>query len=1285
ISPASATGTVVFKDGTTTLNGSPATIVNGVATFSTNSLIVGSHTLSAVYSGDSAYNSSTSSNVAYTVNSLTSTTTSLTANPASSSTYGQAVTLTATISPASTAGTVTFKDGTTTLNGSPVAIVNGVATYSISTLITGSHTLSAVYSGDSNYLGSTSSNIAYTVAGVTPYDPLIELQSLLANDRVVGDNFGDTVSLSSDGNTVLIGAPNKTVGLNINQGAAYIFVRSGATWVQQQKLTAGDGATGDRFGYAVSLSNDGNTALVGAYYKTVGANSSQGAAYTFVRNGATWTQQQQLSDTTTGAIGDWFGYAVSLSSDGNTALVGAYQKNNWQGVAYVFVRSGISWSQQQILTASDGVSGDWFGYAVSLSSDGNTALIGTPAKSIGQGVSYVFVRNGTSWLQQGLTLVALGGAAGNRFGDVVSLSGDGNTALIGAHGKNNWQGAAYIFVRSGTTWSQQQEVTAQGGDFGHWVSLSGDGNTALIGAFNEAINGIGGQGAAYIFVRSSTTWSQQQQLTASDGATSNWFGGSVSLSGNGKTALIGAHGKNNLQGAAYLFETQPTLSTSISLTANPASPSLYGQVVTLTATISPTTATGTVTFKDGTTTLNGSPVAIVNGVATYSISTLITGSHTLSAVYYGNSTYISSTSSNVGYAVAGVTLYDPLIELQSLLANDGVVGDNFGYAVSLSSDGNTVLIGAPNKTVGLNINQGATYIFVRSGATWVQQQKLTNGDGATGDRFGWSVALSNDGNTALVGASYKTVNGNSSQGAAYTFVRNGANWTQQQKLTANDGLANDNFGTSVSLSSDGNTALVGAPWKTIGGRGTQGAAYVFARSGATWTQQQQLIDATTGAAADYFGMSVSLSSDGNTALIGSPYKAINTNLHQGVAYVFTRSGTTWTQQQKLNDSVGTAYDELGWSVALSGDGNTAIMGAWNKTTNGNIQRGSTYIFVRSGTTWSQQTILTHSVGMAGDTFGNAVSLSSDGNMALVGASYKDVTGTSGNQGAAYTFVRSGTTWSQQQELMAGNAATGDRFGISASLSGSGKTALIGAFAKNSYQGAAYIFETQPTLSTSTNLTANPASTSTYGQAVTLTATISPASATGTVVFKDGTTTLNGSPATIASGVATFTTSSLSIGNHTLSANYSGDTKVNGSVNYLNYTVVSNSQWVVRSNTDNGLGTTAGTLSYILSQAVGSSPITITFELGSNTTINFTGPLMSSVPTEVTIDGGSTCSQPPAVIISGNAAIGDGLVLNGGNLLRNIWVKGFSNRQIVTNSPLAAFWKKNILQCVKVSR
>lgn len=322
-------------------------------------------------------------------------------------------------------------------------------------------------------------------------------------------------------------------------------------------------------------------------------------------------------------------------------------------------------------------------------------------------------------------------------------------------------------------------------------------------------------------------------------------------------------------------------------------------------------------------------------------------------------------------------------------AADGAAGDLLGFAAAISND--TIILGAPGKTIGSNSYQGAAYVFTRSGSTWTQQAKLLASDGAAGDSFGCAVSIFGD--TAIVGAYAKASGTNFNQGAVYVFTRSGTVWTQQAKLNAADGAANDFFGYSVSAGLD--TTVIGAPSKAISGNLAQGAAYVFTRSGSTWSQQARLV-ASDGTAGDYFGSSASLS--GSSALLGAEHKAVGTNDYQGAGYVFLRSGSSWSQQAKLTASDGTAFDYLGSSCVLSGD--TAILGAPNQSVGGSAAQGSAYVFARSGTVWAQQSKLVESGGQSSDMFGSCVSLA--GSAAVGGAPFRKV-GNNTGQGAASVF------------------------------------------------------------------------------------------------------------------------------------------------------------------------------------------------------------------------------------------------------------------------------------------
>jgi len=369
--------------------------------------------------------------------------------------------------------------------------------------------------------------------------------------------------------------------------------------------------------------------------------------------------------------------------------------------------------------------------------------------------------------------------------------------------------------------------------FGASVSVSG--NTVVVGASRDDDPSGSNAGSAYVFVGIGGVWIPQQKLTASDAAAGDLFGVDVSV--NGDTAVGGAVGNDD--------------ACPEDLNCN-----------------------------------SGSAYVVVRSGGVWT-------------------------------------------QQQKLTASDAAVGDFFGGSVSVSGD--TVVVGADSDDHA-GFFSGSAYVFVRSGGVWTQQQKLTALDAAEFDFFGASVSVSGD--TAVVGVSRDSSLGGTGLGSAYVFVRSGAVWTQQQKLTALDAAADDQFGFSVSVSGD--TALVGAIFDDHAGS-LSGSAYVFVRSGAVWTQQQKLT-ASDADADDRFGVSVSVS--GDTALISAPGND-KAGTDSGSAYVFVRSAGVWTQGQKLTASDAAVGDGFGNSVSASGD--TAVVGASRNDDAGSAS-GSAYVF-----------------------------------------------------------------------------------------------------------------------------------------------------------------------------------------------------------------------------------------------------------------------------------------------------------------------------------------------------
>ena len=379
--------------------------------------------------------------------------------------------------------------------------------------------------------------------------------------------------------------------------------------------------------------------------------------------------------------------------------------------------------------------------------------------------------------------------------------------------------------------------------------------------------------------------------------------------------------------------------------------------------------------------------------------------------------------------------------INKVVASDRALYDAFGSSVAISGD--YAIVGAmyANDTTDANgSDDGAAYIFMRSGSGWIQQQKIVAGDGGYSAEFGVSVAISGD--YAIVGAHNQSSDATGSNfvnhaGAAYIFVRSGSTWVLQQKIVASDRDNFDLFGGSVAISGD--YAIVGALRDAYNGYVYIGSAYIFVRNDSTWTQQQKVIP-TEGDNNNRFGSSVAIS--GDHAIVGCP--GYSYNGARGAAFIFKRNGTTWPLQQRIQVSPVTYFNQFGYSVAISED--HVIVGApdEDQVSSQSLYIGAAYIFVRNGNTWSQQQRLAASDAANNDYFGVSVGISGD--HAIVGAYKEDHDETGGNTlseaGSAYIFLRSETTWTQLQKIVASDRAAGDQFGGSVAIDGD--HAMVGA-------------------------------------------------------------------------------------------------------------------------------------------------------------------------------------------------------------------------------------------------
>lgn len=371
---------------------------------------------------------------------------------------------------------------------------------------------------------------------------------------------GCSVSISADGNTAIVGGAID----NSATGAAWVWTRSEGVWTQQGNKLVGSGGVGQVLqGFSVALSADGNTAIIGGF----GDNSSTGAVWIWTRSLGVWTQQgPKLAGSDAVGISQQ-GISVSLSADGNTAIVGGSFDNSI-GAAWIWTRSGGVWTQQGLKLVGSGAVGQGFqGTSVSLSGDGNTAIVGGYYDDSQVGAAWVWTRSGGVWTQQGPKLVGSGSVGNAHQGTSVSLSFDGNTAIEGGYSDDNNVGAVWVWTRSGGVWAQQgTKLVGAGGvagteGQGNSVSISADGNVAMVGGLWDSFDGVYGLGAAWFWTRSGGLWTQLgPKLVGSGSVGQADQGSSASLSADGNTAILGGTQDDRRTGAVWVFAKLPDLS-----------------------------------------------------------------------------------------------------------------------------------------------------------------------------------------------------------------------------------------------------------------------------------------------------------------------------------------------------------------------------------------------------------------------------------------------------------------------------------------------------------------------------------------------------------------------------------------------------------------------------------------------------------------------------------------------------------------------------------------------------
>ena len=954
-----------------------------------------------------------------------------------------------------------------------------------------------------------------------------------------GDNFGSAVSLSADGTILAVGADGDDDGAvylfqKTNGSWAKtlkISDNGGGEGLLDIDLSAG--IFDNNFGSAVSLSADGTALAVGAD----GDNNNDGAVYLFQKSGNTWAKTLKISHTGDVAVplDDWdfFGSAVSLSADGTTLAVGASRDDDGnnssinanRGAVYLFQKSGNTWAKT--LKISDNGGGtelldinlsdsDSFGSAVSFSGDGTTLAVGVDGDN--EGAVYLFQKTNGSWAKT-LKISDNGGGEGlldidlsnyDNFGTAVSLSVDGTLVAVGADG--DYEGAVYTFDVSPTS-TTSATVTAVDTEDSSTMKYKKVSGTAC-----TATQFTGDTGTPYtegdaITVTSETDNNKRFCFRSEDGAGNIGYG--ISITPNIDTT------------APTLTPTKVGIGNAATykVSATDVSPPLTGRtkdnvaLVDCTDSAVTTTSAGWSDYTPGTDTgtaddTNGRCVIITDAVGNSKAQHLSDSDNTITGVPAltldltsdtGDTTDDHTSDTTPEFTVTGSTAYGGS-------ANNEVRLYHKNTACGILPTAITTIAGLTDwtlyKTTDVSAASSTTTTGITSGTALTTTDEhcflavySTDGSAITrhgqidvvidtttptviphiipslpsgtptkfshtsdvavtlddDDRFGSAVAFSADGTLMAVGAYGDDDGGtdnNSNRGAVYLFQKTNSSWAKTLKISDNNngsGLLDidldnsDRFGTTTSLSADGTMLAVGAYGDDDGGT-NRGAIYLFQKTGNTWAKTLKISDNAGGSGlldinlSDYdrFGRAVSLSADG-TMLVAGSYGdddgGTTSDRNRGAVYLFQKTGDTWAKTLKISDNGGGEglldinldnNDRFGVAASLSADGTMLAVGAYyDDDGHASVDRGAVYLFQKTNGTWTKTLKISDNDDSEGlldinldnnDEFGNAISFSADGTMLAVGAHDDDDGGQHNNRGAVYLFQKTGGTWAKTLKI-----------------------------------------------------------------------------------------------------------------------------------------------------------------------------------------------------------------------------------------------------------------------------
>lgn len=815
--------------------------------------------------------------------------------------------------------------------------------------------------------------VAAVIDGV--FYPSIEIQKVFARDGAYNEMFGFNVDISGDGSVMVVS------GLGSNEygsyaGAAYIFERSVYGWLEQAKIFPATVGNNQGFGEAVQINYDGTMVAISAF----GDNALH--IYRKSPIDGVWRWHQDVTGFNSTGTDD-YGQEVAFSEDGLVMAVGAPRdddkgSNSGSVFTYTWDAATEQWVDRGKTLAPDGTSSDNYGYTVKLSGDGNTMVVGAYAGDgtvTGSGSAYIHTYDPVNEVWDiGIELMSSSGLAGDRFGWSVRINGTGDVVAIGSpydDDNGSSSGTVFIFRKVNDVWTEETKlypsVAASGDRFGWSIDMSSSGNTIVVGAYYADVQAPDA-GAGFVFTYEGGVWTEKSILVGADIQTNDFpeMGYSVALSGDGKIGAVCAYLSPTLgsdAGAVYMFINEDPGFIPLPPYTGPVYPTTYEDTLLASnAVTSDQLGSSTVVSEDGLIVVGGAPgrdVPLSNTGAAY--------------VYERDLV-------NGGYT-----------EIQLLTASNPTSGDNFGYSMDITPNGDRLVIGASSKRSATLSGVGAIYVFDRSGGVYSETAFLQDDEASDWAGHGYDVAISNDGKVIVTGGNWDKTNlplATDRSGSATVWSnRDGLGWVKEQRIIPFDPEDGGYFGYSVDISGDGNFILVGSPNDTDAVM-VQGSAYLYQWNGTEYALVGKVIAADAYMSNEYFGQSVSINYDGSLFVCGTPYNN-GQALNRGTAYVYNQVGGVITQEAKLLPFDVEPYDTFGWDVSMDSVGTTIVVGAYTNSEMGDAI-GAAYSFTRDNGEWLQRQKLKPIAPITSSSYmGYSVSVSPDGGWAACGAYRSD--------------------------------------------------------------------------------------------------------------------------------------------------------------------------------------------------------------------------------------------------------------------------------------------------------